>query len=266
MKIRTHGSALLMLFATLALTSCSKNSNNTTAPGTGTMQVRMTDAPGVYQAVNLVIREVAVRREGSDSTSGWQLLHPDSASYDLLLLRNGVFTTIGSSLLPAGHYTQIRLKLSPGSTIVVDGVTYPLTVPSGLQSGLKIVGDFDVPSGGLMDVALDFDVSRSIIQTGNGAYKLKPVVKAMPFTLAGAISGTVVPAGLATTVYAIQAPDTLGSTIVATDGSFKMSVLSAGVYSLAFDAAAGYRDTTLTGIAVTAGNTTSVGTVQLAVQ
>ncbi len=265
MKIRTYCSALLMMFSTLALTSCSKDSN-TTAPGTGTMRVRMTDAPGVYQAVNLVIREVAVRREGSDSTSGWQVLQPDSASYDLLLLRNGVFTTIGSSLLPAGHYTQIRLKLSPGSTIVVDGVTYPLTVPSGLQSGLKIVGDFDVPSGGLMDVALDFDVSRSIIQTGNGTYKLKPVVKAMPFTLAGAISGTVLPAGIATAVYAIQAPDTLGSTIVATDGSFKVSVLSAGVYSLAFDAAAGYRDTTLSGVAVTAGNTTSVGTVQLAVQ
>ncbi|MEO7867441.1 MAG: DUF4382 domain-containing protein, partial [Candidatus Eisenbacteria bacterium] len=133
MTIRTYSSAILMLFATLALTSCSKENNTT--PRMGTMRVQMTDAPAVYQAVNLVIREVAVLREGSDSTSGWQVIQPDSSSYDLLVLRNGVFTTIGSSLVPAGHYTQIRLKLSPGSTIVVDGVTYPLTVPSGLQSG-----------------------------------------------------------------------------------------------------------------------------------
>ena len=63
--------------------------------------------------------------------------------------------------MPAGHCTQIRLKLGAGSNVVVDGVTYPLTVPSGLQSGYKLVGEFDVPASGLVELALDLDAARS---------------------------------------------------------------------------------------------------------
>lgn len=265
MTTTTRFTLLLSICTALALAGCSKN-DNSTSPGTGTMRVRMTDAPGDYDAVNLIVREVSVRLEGSDSTSGWQVLSADSVSYDLLVLQNGVFATIGTSLLPAGHYSQIRLKLSPGSTVVVDGVTYPLTVPSGLQSGLKINGDFVVPAGGTTDIALDFDAARSIHQTGAGVYMLKPVVKAMTFNTAAAISGAVTPTGVPTSVYAIVLNDTLGTAEVAANGTFKVTVLPAGMYSLAFHPAPGYRDTTLTGIGVTAGNTTNVGTVQLTVQ
>ncbi|MFN8588991.1 MAG: DUF4382 domain-containing protein [Candidatus Eisenbacteria bacterium] len=254
--------AAALLFA-FALGACSTNS---TGPASGTLRVHMTDAPGDFEQVNLVVREVAVHIAGADSMGGWEVLSTDSASYDLLTLRNGVFTQIGKSVIPAGHYTQIRLKLGPGSNVVVGGIVHPLTVPSGLQTGLKIVGQFDVPAGGLVDVALEFDAERSIHLTGGGNYMLKPVVKAMPFSTAGAISGSVLPPGAADWVYAIVATDTLGATVPGEDGAFLIPVLPSGTYTVAVDAAAGYRDTTLAGVAVTAGHTTSVGTLTLSPQ
>lgn len=265
MKLSHLGIAALLLTPLLAFTGCSKSSNGT-SPRYGTMQVRLTDAPGEFEQVNLVVREVAVHLVGTDSTNGWQVLRADTATYDLLTLRNGVFTTIGEALIPAGHYTQIRLKLGTGSNVVVGGVRYPLTVPSGLQTGLKIVGDFVVPANGLMDVALEFDAERSIHQTGAGAYMLRPVVKALPFSTAGAIGGTLLPAGTAAKLYAIVATDTLGFTMPAANGSFLLGVLPAGVYSLAIDAPVGFRDTTLAGIAVLPGATTHVGDVMLSAQ
>ena len=265
MKLSHLGIALILLASLFTFSACSKSSNST-SPRYGTMRVRLTDAPGDFQHVNLVVREVSVHLSGSDSTNGWQVLRADTATYDLLALRNGLFTTIGQALIPAGHYTQIRLKLGAGSNVVVDGITYPLTVPSGLQSGLKIIGEFDVPTNGLMDVALEFDAARSVHQTGAGAYMLKPVVKALPFSTAGAIGSVVLPAGTAAKLYAIVASDTLGSTMPATDGSFVISVLPSGVYSLAIDAPAGFRDTTLTGLLVTPGTTANAGTITLSAQ
>jgi hypothetical protein len=249
--------------AALALAGCSKNSMSPTSSASGTMRIQMTDAPGNYDAIHLVIREVSAHRADSDSSGGWVVINPESTTYDLLTLRNGVFATIGTALVPAGHYTQIRLLLGPGSDVVVDGVTHPLTVPSGLQTGVKLVGNFDIAPNGLTDVALDFDAQRSVLRTGNGSYKLKPVVRAMTFSSAGSISGTVLPAGVATTVYALQAPDTIGSTMAAADGAFKLCALPAGTYSVAFHPDTAYRDTTIAGVAVSAGGTTSLGSVQL---
>jgi len=82
---------------------------------------------------------------------------------------------------------------------------------------------------------------------------------------AGAIAGHVSPDSVSTTVYAIQAADTVGSALTSA-GTFTVGALPAGTYSLAFHPATAYRDTTLANVAVSAGATTSVGTVQLTPQ
>jgi uncharacterized protein DUF4382 len=157
----------------------------------------------------------------------------------------------------------VRLKLGAGSTITVDGTTYPLTVPSGLQSGLKLDGSFLVTSGGSTDLVLDFDASRSIIQTGAGQYMLKPVIRLMSSSVAGSIRGTVLPTTVSTTIYATQGADTVSSALTNTSGAFMLSVLAPGTYNLGFHPVAGYRDTTVTGVLVTAGQTAVVDTMRL---
>jgi hypothetical protein len=164
----------------------------------GTVQLRLTDAPGNVEALHLVINEVSVHRaggaedlgdreeEGEDDTlevedhdegNGWEVVKSEPMTVDLMTLRNGAVTTLGIALVPATRYTQIRLKLGAGSDVVVDGVTYPLIVPSGLQSGLKLVHPFNVPADGVVDLLVDFDAQRSVVETGAGAWMLKPTVK-----------------------------------------------------------------------------------------
>ena len=60
--------------------------------------------------------------------------------------------------------------------MVVDGVTYPLVVPSGAQSGFKIVHAFTVPRQGVADLTLDFDAEKSVLETASGAWHLEPTV------------------------------------------------------------------------------------------
>ena len=254
------------LVLALVVFGCSKHA---TGPGIGTISLRMTDDPADFQEVNLSITQVSAHLEGtggeSDSTDGWQVLRTEPLNVDLLTLRNGVFTTLAIAQVPAGHYTQIRLKLAPGSNVVVDGITHPLTVPSGLQSGYKLVGDFDVPAGGLIGLTLDFDAARSIVLTGSGTYLLKPTARVIATITSGSITGHVLPDSVSTAVYAIQAADTIGSAQTS-GGNFTVSALPSGTYSLAFHPATAYRDTTLAGVVVNPGATTNVGTVQLTPQ
>jgi len=241
--------AAVILFA-----GCS--SDHASAPGYGTMNVRMTDDPGEFDQVNLVITQVSARVEDFDPDStdpdstdvdstdgdlddedgGWIVLENDKATFDLMTLQNGQFATIGSALVPAGHYTEIRLKLK---------------------------GSFDVPTGGIFDIALDFDAGRSIFQTGTGQYMLKPVIKILAARVAGGITGHILPAGALATIYATQLPDTVGSARAAADGHFMLAVLSAGSYDLTVHPDSGYRDTTLFGVSVETGLTKDVGGIQL---
>jgi hypothetical protein len=243
------------------------------SPGFGTMRVRMTDAPGEFDEVNLVLTEVSVRRDGAvsdsdsvDVESEWIVLSDGPATYDLMDLRNGVFATIGEADLPAGRYSQVRLKIGSGSTVVVDGVSHPLVIPSGSQSGLKLIGDFTVTDGGTTDIGLDIDAARSIHETGNGKWMMKPVVRVMPVSVSGGIRGTIVPDSTAATVWLLQLPDSVGSTVAALDGRFQFVLLAPGTYDVRVEPDSGYRDTTITGVLVSGGSTTDLGTVTLTAQ
>ncbi len=249
---------IAVLATVLVITGCSKS----TQPQHGTVRVSLTDAPADYDSVILVIREVAVHLAGPDGT-GWTSFVPDSSRYDLLRLRNGVFAELGSMLVQPGQYTQVRLLLDPGSYIVENGVRRDIEIPSGLQTGLKLVGNFDVPSGMTVELGIDFDAERSFVETGSGKLLLKPVVKVHVIALSGAIQGTVEPADPPSLVYAISGPDTLGSAVPGTNGVFVIPMLWPGSYTVAIDAPETHRDTSLAGVGVSSGQVTQLGTVVL---
>ena len=248
--------ALAAVSLMAALTSCSSKPNTTAL---GHVDLRLTDAPADWEAVNLVVTGVSIHREGS----GWETLKQDTTTYDLLALRDGVFASLAAGDVPAGHYTQIRLAIGEGSNIISASTAYPIEIPSGMQSGYKLVGEFDVPAGGAVELTLDFDAARSIIETGTGRFKLKPTVRVIVNDLIGQITGHLLPEGTAAAIYALQGPDTLQSTSAASDGRFTLGALAAGSYKVAIHPAQDYRDTTLAGVTVSAGQTTDVGDVQL---
>jgi len=243
----------------IALTGCSKSPSSAEL---GTFALHMTDAPGDFDAVNLAIEEVAIHRDGEDP-SGWEVLNATPGTYDLLKLTNGVFAELALASVPAGHYTQVRLKIGEGSTVVIGGVTHPLGIPSGLRTGLKLIGEFDVPPGGGFDLGLDFDAARSVIENGDGTWHLQPTVRIMPLAAAGAVRGSISPTTVPAEVRAMQNGTMVAASAVASDGSFQISMLSAGTYDVSVFPWYGYRETTVPGVSVASGATTDVGVIEL---
>ncbi len=57
-----------------------------------------------------------------------------------------------------------------------DNTVQPFTVPSCEQTGLKIIGPFEIEAGNTTSVLLDFDVRSSVVELGNGGLILKPAI------------------------------------------------------------------------------------------
>ena len=96
---------------------------------------------------------------------------PDS--FDLMNVL-GVEQILGAANITAGSFTQIRMNVSKVTGVTTDNVPYTAEVPS---DKLKIVGAFNVGGGNKTTLTLDFDGEKSLIQTGQGKFLFKPVVK-----------------------------------------------------------------------------------------
>jgi hypothetical protein len=195
MKANYRILALMCLVATAFLVGCggsggSSASSNPPA-GDGAMTVHLVDAPTVdYQAINVDIARVDI---GGDS--GWLTLAMPNQVYDLLQLTDGLSETLANgATLPVGHFSQLRLILGPDNTVTLaDGSTPSLTVPSGMQTGIKMNIDIYVAANEAADVWIDFDASRSIQLHQAGAsqkYILRPVIRAFAQGQTGTITGT----------------------------------------------------------------------------
>jgi hypothetical protein len=186
---------------TCALPICGSSSGSgSTSSAPGTLGVSLTDAPACgYDEVNVTVSKVRVHQSISaeENDANWRdiTLNPPR-KINLLDLTNGVLEDLGTTSLPSGHYTQMRLVLASNGTgtiansLVLSGVTptteIPLDTPSAVQSGIKLVNEFDVLPGQRVDLVLDFDACKSIVKRGNsGKYNLKPVIKVIPFVLNG---------------------------------------------------------------------------------
>jgi hypothetical protein len=154
------------------------------------MNVHLVDGPAVdYKEINLHVLTVEI-----GGGAGWVTLGNPDATIDLLKLTGGVAATLAAGApIPPGSYSQMRLVLGSGNTVkLADDSVHDLTVPSGLQSGLKILVHFDVAPGTVRDVFIDFEAKRSIFLHSAGAsgkYILRPVIRATDRLVSGAIRG-----------------------------------------------------------------------------
>ena len=187
----TASIALLLL----ALVGC--GDDDTTAPegvtGDGHFTLKLIDSVGPYDEVNIEVIQVSVHRAGEDSSSGWLVVSQDTLAVDLLDYTNGNFAVLADSVLAAGQYTQVRLLLTDNNTVVVDGESHELEIPSGSTSGLKLNHPFTIEDGVTYSATLDFDAERSIHLTGNNRYKMSPVIRIVVDEVSGSIFGTIDP-------------------------------------------------------------------------
>ncbi|MEA2080826.1 MAG: DUF4382 domain-containing protein, partial [Pseudomonadota bacterium] len=66
-------------------------------------------------------------------------------------------------------------------------------IPSGEQTGLKLNRGFDVPEGGMASFTIDFDLRKSVHKPSglDGDYILRPTLRLVDDSTAGALIGTV---------------------------------------------------------------------------
>jgi hypothetical protein len=195
--------------ALLALPSCGGGGGGgggtATTSQPGSLSLGLTDAStDAYQAVYVTISEVQVHMGGG----AWKVVASPNKTYNLLDLVNGVREQLGIAELDAGNYTEMRLIIGatpdgginilsqqhPYANYVIDSdnTEHELKVPSGYQTGVKIVQGFTISSKQTTELVLDFNASESVVVAGkSGKWLLKPTIKVLNTEEWSIISGTV---------------------------------------------------------------------------
>jgi hypothetical protein len=219
----------------------------------GTAAVFLADGPGSgFQAVYVTIQSIQI----CPTDGAWLTLYAAADLAQAGVTQPINFTDLlnkpaglGNQIVPAGTYSQVRLMVdtTPGACYVIDsnGVQQNVTIPSGAQTGIKLVGGpFTIAAGAVNYLMIDFHAANSVHQLGNGNWQMKPTVSLTvlpgpPAADLGGISGTVDPLPAATDEVWVQASGTtaLGTVTNAalvdtTTGAFTIDNLPAGTYNI----------------------------------
>jgi hypothetical protein len=269
--------------------------------GMGQMKLAVGDAP-VDGAQAVVVKFTGIELT-ADSGSPVDINFAQPKTIDLLSQSGTASAVLFDQPVPAGSYGQIRLMVvadgDPSNSYITlsDGSMHGLQIPSGSQTGLKLVSGFMVPSSGVVDYTIDFDLRQAITCPPGQAPAciLKPALRLVDNTtvgnIQGVVSNTLVPGGCTPGVYlysgTVTAPEDMNSTAPATDtnqplGSkvpvatsqppfyYQFTFLAPGTYTVAFtcqaahdnpdqaDAAVVKFSPIKTGITVAANQTTKV--------
>ena len=194
----------------------------------------------------------------------WDTLGINPGVYDLLALRNGVDTSLANDYVPKGRIEKIRITLGPNNSLVKDSVTYPLKSINGQVKILIKVRheEWDEVTPDNLQLWLDFDVQRSIIQVSRGKFILKPVIHVWTVRQTGSVSGKVLPTDAQAVITVYNDLDSLYA-IPGRQGEFKVRGLKTGTYSVFVNAGNGYKDTTVTGVTVERNKDTKLPTITL---
>jgi len=303
--------SLTAIAATIAGCGGTTTTTTATA-GMAHVSVKLSDpatcmAPnGPFAHVFVTVTDVKAHVNGSaaDNDPGFVDLTPGLSTHpqqvDLLgQASNQCFlASLGSTQeLQPGKYQQIRIILSDNSPVVnktlptnlcsngaancvvlSDGTVHTLQLSSEATTGIKIPpgqianGGLTVAAGETKDLDVDFNTCVSIVEQGNGQFRLKPVLHAGEVTTTStSINGTVVDSATGKAVngpvlIALEQKDANGvdrvfmNTLADASGGFVFCPLPAGTYDVIIvgvsTAGAAYAPSVITGVST--GSTLSV--------
>jgi hypothetical protein len=242
--------------------------------GFGKLVVNVTDAPfpmDIVEYATVTIGKVELRRAGDGDSDGspFIVLSEEPVTFDLLELRNGVVEKFMDLEIPEGEYDLVRLYVDRAALKIRDGGEYEVMVPSGAQTGIKILisPGLAVSDGFTSELLLDFDLSNSFVLQGNPftpagirGFIFKPVIRAVNNSTAGRVVGIVSDTANVKLVNAAVwlKQDTLISTAFTDSlGRYAMIGVPAGNYSL-FATKADYDTVSFAEVKVIGGNKTVV--------
>jgi len=262
----------------------SPSSMTSTTTGMGTVNVSLSDPPscmppnGQFVHVYVTVRSVQAHIDpnATDSSSGWQELAPQLASQPMQIdlfskpQTTCVLAQLGSASLPVGSYQQIRLLLVSNSptasdslpannacagngyncVVLDDASIHELQLNSQANTGLKIPpgqivgGPITVAAGQSVDLNIDFNACASIVEEGNGKFRLKPTLTAAQVSANNTgISGQVVDSATKAPIVgsvqvAIEQQDAAGvdrilmQSVADSNGNFSFCPLPTGTFDI----------------------------------
>jgi len=140
------------------------------APGKGRLEIYLTDSSEKYKAIDsenylavyITISKIEGHIAGEDEEAEGEF---DAGKYTQLRL----FVTEASVLVETKSKENKLIEVGTGGE--------PVEIPSAYQTGIKLIHPFEIVEGEETILTIDFDAEKSIIKTGNGQYKLQPVIK-----------------------------------------------------------------------------------------
>jgi hypothetical protein len=182
--------------------------------GSGAISINLTDAP-VDSAMEVVVvfTGVELHRTNGEIVS---IDFGANRSIDLMRLQGGVTNALTQDAsVPAGEYDWMRLKVlasrnsqSESYIRLLSGLQYPLWIPSGAETGLKLNRPFTVAQGSATRLLVDFDLRKSVHappgQEPN--YILRPTLRLLDQIQVGRIEATVNLAALTAAQLGAAAP------------------------------------------------------------
>lgn len=278
------GLASAVFAMVLVFSACTKSGVNENS----SVAVFLTDGPGDFDAVNIDIQKVEVKvdkdekhkrdenrnrmdddkddhMKRKDEFGEWIDLGFQPKVIDVLSLRNGIETQLGTANIAAGTVRKIRITLGTKNSVVKGGVTYDLLLDSQTSNFLYIkLFDDHRERGNRNDVKVwvDFDIASSIVEA-NRKFYLKPVLR--PFCNAnfGEIEGKVLPLDAKAVVRVSNGAGFNAVALPSRDGAFKVRGLKDGTYSVTVEGLAPYKSQTISNVVVKKGEDTKIGTITL---
>ncbi len=174
---------------------------------------------------------------------------PNGLPFNLMTLRNGRLADLVDAELPAGSYKQIRVYVDGGRVVLTDGRWFPLRVPSGDRSGIKLRLKFEIVEGEDTEVLLDFDLVRTFKPIPGGAFQHAGEIRGFMFrpslglraadlgesgSLGGEAADDQGDPESGVEVVAYRGKKLVATTYTEADGSYTFVGLSPGNYRLEF--------------------------------
>lgn len=251
---------MFALTAVILFASCSNDDHSENA--TAYFSASLVDAPGDFEQVLVDVQGIELILDG-------QTIRPEpfeGGVFDLLELTGGLSAQLVDTQIPVGKLSQIRLILGQENSVVVDGAEFVLQTPSAHQAGLKLNVHEDLEAGIRYDFILDFDVDKSVVDSGDGQeFILKPVIRTTTVAVSGAIGGVVSPAGTKSLVTATDGTTVVSAYTHPETGAFLLFGVPQGTYSVVVtpEEASGFPEVLLEDVQVATGSTIDLGTIDL---
>ncbi len=279
---------IVALSISAILVACQKENSTVNNPNSAKqLSLYLTDDPCQFDSVFIDIRTVEVKidtnkehmdndhfgdndddrendHKGHDGFGKWDTLTFNAGIYNVLRLRNGIDTLLGTANLPAGAIRKIRLTLGTNNSLVKDGVSSPLSMLAGINKYvyIKIHKEHeDKINENHSAMWIDFDVCESI-KIINGQYYLKPVCKPFGMKNFARIEGKVFPAAANAFVRVYNSTESATAS-PEEDGEYKVRGLHEGMFNITFQGSNGYKDTTITNIQLLKGEEVKIPAITL---